>query len=262
MTRLRAFSEHWTRPALGLIGGEGVGRESFARLIRLSGARAAPFVVHRAVRFDRARWDEDIARAAGGSLHLRRPEILPEQERRAFWSARSFRPSASVAPAGGNSLLPENRVLIPELESRPADVAPISELVVHCVDAQLGRRRSSLRAETRALLQRLPLRENVRTLRNVVIRGALNATGAELRLSTSSSLGRAGFLWSKSEGSRDGASGDRGCTSPERMERDGGRTRMELPRRTLVYRMARLGLRRPVQLMVLDLPAECGSRRV
>ena len=246
MTRLRAFSDHWTRRALGLIGGEGVGRESFARLVRLSGTRAAPFVVHRAVRFDKARWEEDVARAAGGSLHLRRPEILPEQERRAFWLARSFRPSASVAPADDISLLPENRIVIPELVSRPADVAPISELAVHSVDAQLGRRRSSLRAETRSLLQRLPLRENVRTLRNVVIRGALNATGAELRPE------HLEFPWAAPAFSGVRAK----VRETERREieaalhRSGWNVteaarRMELPRRTLVYRMARLGLRRP-----------------
>src|SRR5262249_4458158 len=77
--------------------------------------------------------------------------------------------------------VPEDRIVVPELATRPGDIAPIAELALHSVDAQLGRRRSSLRAETRSVLQGLPTRENVRTLRNVVIRGALNATSGEVR---------------------------------------------------------------------------------
>ena len=137
-------------------------------------------------------------------------------------------------------------MLIPELESRPADVAPISELVVHSVDAQLGRRRSSLRAETRALLQRLPLKENVRTLRNVLIRGALNATGAELRpehielpWATPAFSGVRAKVRETERREIEAALHRSGWNVTEAARR------MELPRRTLVYRMARLGLRRP-----------------
>src|SRR5262249_11030564 len=89
MTRLRALADRWAgRAALALLGAEGAGRESFTRLIRSLDAPAAPFVVHRAARFDAARWAEDVARAVGGALHVRRPEILPEPERRAYWNAQ------------------------------------------------------------------------------------------------------------------------------------------------------------------------------
>jgi hypothetical protein len=246
MNWLRAFAERWSRrPALMLLGAEGVGRESLARLIRAVGAPAAPFIVHRAARFDPARWAEDVARAAGGSLHLRRPEMLPEHERRAFWAAQSFRPSAAMPKADMSSQI-EDRIVLPELNNRPADVGPIAELVLHSVDAQLGRRRSSLRAETRTLLQRLPTPENVRTLRNVVIRGALNAAGTEVRpehvdvpAPTPALVGvRAKIRETERREIESVLQGSRWNVAE-------AARRMALPRRTLVYRMARLGLRRP-----------------
>jgi hypothetical protein len=245
MNRLRGFAERWSRRSgLALIGPEGVGRESLVRLIRAVGSPGAPFVVHAGARFDPSRWAEDVARAAGGGLHVRRPEMLPEVERRAFWAARGFRPSAGVAV--DSTLLPEDRVVVPELTSRTPDVGPIAEMILHSVDAQLGRRRSSLRAETRVQLQALPTPENVRTLRNVVIRGALNATGGEVRpehldlLSAMPAL--TGVRAKIREAERreiESALQGSGWNVTEAARR------MELPRRTLVYRMARLGVRRP-----------------
>ena len=247
MTRLRALADRWVRrPALALLGQEGVGREALARAIRTTGSAGEPFVVHRGARFDPVRWSEDVARASGGSLHVRRPGILPEDERRAFWGARAFRPSAGLDVGVEAGSAPQDLIVVPQLSDRPADVGPIAEMVLHAVDVQLGRRRSSVRAETRSLLQTLPGRENVRTLRNVVIRAALNVTGAEVRPE------HLDFSPQRSE--------SRGVRAKvreaERMEieaaldRSGWNVseaarRMELPRRTLVYRMARLGVRRP-----------------
>jgi DNA-binding NtrC family response regulator len=172
--------------------------------------------------------------------------MLPPEERRAFWRAQTFRPSAGLPVLHEDLSAPENRILIPELMSRPADVGPIAELVLHSVDSHLGRRRSSLRAETRAVLHALPAPENVRTLRTVIIRGALNATATEVRpehLDLSSMV-------PSSTGVRERV------RQTERREIEAvlrgsdwnvteAARRMELPRRTLVYRMARLGLRRP-----------------
>jgi hypothetical protein len=247
MARLRSFAERWSRcHALALVGPEGVGRESLARVVGGTGTASSGLVVHRAARFDRASWNEDTGRAMGGSLHVRRPEMLPDGERRAFWAATSFRPSAGVTRAERALDLPENRVVLPALADRPADVAAIAELVLHSVDAQLGRRRSSLRTETRALLQRLPVSENVRTLRNLVIRAALSASVAEVRpehLDLPSTLPTAAGVRAKVRETErreiEAALHGSGWNVTEAARR------MELPRRTLVYRMARLGLRRP-----------------
>jgi hypothetical protein len=245
MTRFRELASRWSRGGLVLIGSEGVGRESLARCARGASAQDAPFVVHRAARFDRARWLEDVARAAGGALHVRRPEILLPPEREAFWRAQAFRPSVGVTsidawPLGGD------RVVVPDLVDRPADVEPIAEVALHAVDVQLGRRRSSLRTETRLTLQRLVATENVRTLRNVVIRGALNSNGSEVRpehLDLSSGFSATSGVRAKvREAERreiEAALHGSGWNVTEAARR------MKLPRRTLVYRMARLGLRRP-----------------
>src|SRR5262249_14982729 len=128
MARLHSFAERWSgRHALALVGAEGVGRESLARVMRAAAAPGSAFVVHRASRFEPASWSEDVARAHGGALHVRRPEILPDVERRSFWSARSFRPSAGFPSAEGAVDLPKDRVVVPALADRPADVAAIAE---------------------------------------------------------------------------------------------------------------------------------------
>jgi hypothetical protein len=247
MTRLRSLADRWASgTALAFVGAEGVGRESFARLVRASRTPAAPFVVHRAARFERASWNEDVSRAGGGSLHVRRPGMLPDEVRRAFWASSSFQPSAGFLPSGADGSLPANQIVIPDLIDRPADIFPIAEFVLHLIDAQLGRRRSSLRAETRAIVQGVSAPENVRTLRNVVACGALNAGGAEVRpehLQIASTTPLASGVRARiREAERreiEAALHGSGWNVAEAARR------MELPRRTLVYRMARLGLRRP-----------------
>jgi len=111
---------------------------------------------------------------------------------------------------------------------------------------QLGRRRSSLRAETRSVLQTLLARENVRTLRNFVIRAALNVTGAEVRPEHLDPSPQA----THSQGVRAKVRETERMEIEAALDRSGWNVseaarRMKLPRRTLVYRMARLGLRRP-----------------
>jgi hypothetical protein len=246
MTRLRDLAEHWSgRSRLVLVGAEGSGRESLTRFIRAASTSPAPFVVHRAARFDQARWAEDVARAAGGALHLRRPEILPAEERRGFWNANNFLPSVAISSEEQWGL-PGDRVMLPTLAQRPADVEPIAEVVLRAVDVQLGRRRSSVRAETRLLLQEFLGEENVRTLRNAVIRGALNATGAEVRSehldlpSAQPGASEVRVRLRETERREIEAALHRSKWNVSEAAR-----RMKLPRRTLVYRMVRLGLRRP-----------------
>src|SRR5262249_32418017 len=102
------------RTTLVLVGEPGVGRETFARHLRELGATTAPFIVHSAGRFEKRRWDDDVARANGGALHVRHPEILPEQERAAFFAARRFLPSASFAP-GADRPHQGSEVFLPSL---------------------------------------------------------------------------------------------------------------------------------------------------
>jgi len=165
-----------------------------------------------------------------------------------LFRSSSFKPSAGLEADSDSSGLPQDRILVPDLRDRPADVLPIAEKILHLVDAQLGRRRSTLPPEARSLLQQLQTPENVRTLRNVVIRAALGNTATEVtsehfdvpdatpvvlsvrarvrqteRREIETALVRSG--WNVTEAAR----------------------RMELPRRTLVYKIRRYGLRRPTR---------------
>jgi DNA-binding NtrC family response regulator len=176
---------------------------------------------------------------------VRRPEILPASEQQAFWGAQAFRPSVGVRSIDAWPL-DGDRFVVPDLADRPADVEPIAEVALHAVDVQLGRRRSSLRTEARQSLQRLVATENVRTLRNVVIRGALNSTGSEvqpghldLSSETSATSGVRAKVREAERREIEAALHGSGWNVTEAARR------MRLPRRTLVYRMARLGLRRP-----------------
>jgi transcriptional regulator of acetoin/glycerol metabolism len=235
------------RRALTVVGEPGVGRETFARRVRGCGAPEAPFVVHGAARFERRRWDEDIARADGGALHIRHPEILPASERSAFLEARRFLPSANVASATelGNH---RGQVFIPNLHDRPADVLPIAEQVLHSVDARLARRRSTVPADARQGRSTLPGRENFRTLRNGVIRAALGLLVPELRLEhlVEDQAPEGAAVENLREQLREAER--RALEEVLRHTRwnvSQASRLMRIPRRTVVYRMRRLGVRRP-----------------
>src|SRR5262249_16387468 len=128
------------------------------------------------------------------------------------------------------------------------DVLPIAEQILHSVDARLARRRCAIRAEARQGLSTLPGRENVRTLRNAVIRASLGLTGSELR---------AEHLLEARNPDGSGIENLREQlreTERRALEEALRQTRwnvsqasrlMRLPRRTVVYRMRRLGVRRP-----------------
>jgi hypothetical protein len=251
MTRLWSLADRWARrsKAIVLLGEEGVGRETLARGIRRLGAAEAPFIVHRDADFEPARWAEDVARASGGALHVRHPEALPEQEWDSFLSATRFRPSANLGSRERLKLRAADLVAVPALQSRRVDIEPIAEYVLHAVDARLARRRSSIRPDVRSALQRWPMAENVRGLRNAVILAALSMEGPELReehFATRSRLDSRPVLDRVREHLRE--------TERRALEDALQRTNwnvseaarlMDLPRRTLVYRMKKLAVRRP-----------------
>jgi DNA-binding NtrC family response regulator len=251
MTRLWSLADRWAQRSKGIVfvGEEGVGRETLARGIRRLGPAEAPFVVHRDADFEPARWAEDVARASGGALHVRHPEVLPEREWAAFLSATRFRPSANVDSRERLSLVAVDLIPVPALRNRRLDIEPIAEYVLHAVDARLARRRSSLRADVRSVLQRWPTPENVRGLRNAVILAALSMDGAELREDHFATRARP----------EPGPMRDRLRDHLRETERralqdalqmanwnvsEAARL-MDLPRRTFVYRMAKLAVRRP-----------------
>jgi hypothetical protein len=249
MVRLWTVAETVTgmRCPVALVGDRGVGRETFARRVRTLATPSAPFVVHGAGRFERRRWDDDVARASGGALHIRHPEILPGPERAAFFSARQFLPSANFEPGADRPRL-RSEVFVPSLRDRPADVSAIAEHVLHLVDTRLARRRSTIRSEARQGLNLLLGGENVRSLRNGIIRSALNVTGTELRPEHLEEPGEPGGAGIENLRQQLRDTERRALEEALRQARwnvsEASRL-MQLPRRTVVYRMRRLGVRRP-----------------
>jgi transcriptional regulator with AAA-type ATPase domain len=215
--------------------------------VRALGAPGTPFIVHGAARLDRRRWEEDIARARGGALHVRYPEILPDSERAVFLEARQFLPSANLVP-GAKFGAHRSEVFIPNLRDRPADVLPIAEQVLHSVDARLARRRSTVRADARPGLSTLAGKENVRTLRNAVIRAALGLLVPELRAEHLVEAQRPNGAGVENLREQLKEAERRALEEALRQTRwnvSQASRLMRIPRRTVVYRMRRLGVRRP-----------------
>jgi hypothetical protein len=235
------------RCPVAVVGDRGVGRETFARRVRTLGNPDGPFVVHSAGRFERRRWEDDVARATGGALHIRHPGILPGPESEAFFSARKFLPSANFEPGAERPRL-RSEVFVPSLRDRPADVSAIAEHVLQLVDTRLARRRSTIRSEARQGLGIVLGSENVRSLRNGIVRAALNLTGTELRPEhlEEPSEPAAPVIKNLRQQLRD--TERRALEEALRQARwnvsEASRL-MRLPRRTVVYRMRRLGVRRP-----------------
>ena len=138
--------------------------------------------------------------------------------------------------------------MLPELVSRPADVAPVSELIVQD-SGRCAARPSAPRvfAQRRARFFKVSRSaENVRTLRNLVIRGALNVAGTELRPEhLEVPWATPAFSGVRAEGPGDQRREIQAALHGSGWNVTEAARRMELLRRTLVYRMSRLGLRRP-----------------
>jgi hypothetical protein len=249
MARLWGMTERLSNRSAPLlvVGEQGVGKETIARAIRFAAAPGRPFIVHRASRFERSRWSNDIGQAAGGALHVRYPEALPAEELAAFLAASAFRSSAGTQ-ALLSSVHGRNHIFVPPLRDRPADVFPAAEYVLHKVDERLARRKSTLRVAP-SVLSSLVGPDNVRSLRNAIIRGAFAMETGELRYEHIRSR--------PDETGRQGGVRDRLRDAERRAIQDALRETgwnvseaarlMQLPRRTLVYRMSKLSVRRASQ---------------
>jgi len=153
-----------------------------------------------------------------------------------------------------HSRLSANVVLVPPLRHRLAEVAALAELFLARCRRIHGRPRLTLSPDARAALLRYSWPGNVRELKNAVERASLIAEADEIRLDAlPSALG-------EERGSDRAVPGHLDLRSSLKMaEREAflktlamtrwnvteAAKRLGLPRRTVIYRMSRLGLRRP-----------------
>jgi DNA-binding protein Fis len=152
--------------------------------------------------------------------------------------------TARAVPAPG---LFTTVVEVPPLHARPQDIAALAEGFVSRARCLLGRPRLTLGAEARALLGAWRWPGNVRELENALLRAA--------RLSVRDEVGRDSLPSRLSAG----APAENYRAALKAAEREvllealartrwnvtAAAARLGMPRRTVVYRMAKLGLKRP-----------------
>ncbi|MGV3620689.1 MAG: helix-turn-helix domain-containing protein [Archangium sp.] len=154
--------------------------------------------------------------------------------------------TAEHAP-GGNHF--EHVIEVPPLRSRPDDVLPLAEAFVSRARAAVGRPRLTLGHDARGLLQSWRWPGNVRELKNVLARAARGAVRDE--------IGRDALPAKLSgESQEDDFRGAMQSAERELLLETLARTRwnvtaaalrLGIPRRTIVHRMAKLGLKRPAR---------------
>jgi hypothetical protein len=251
MTRLSALCDIWAATKGGvLIEGEvGSGREVFGRLIHERCSEEAPFVVVKSATFDEAAWRTSVDRARTGTLYVRHLDALPPAVRAAFWDATGFRPMAGGEGEGSTSG-PRIVIAIPSLRDRPLDVVPIAEHVLARCSGFEGLRKMKLTPPARSVLSKEWV-GSVRELKNSLQVAALqvDSSGEVLTEHLSSVLSR----FSGAPREADLRASLRNVERRSFLEAL-GRTNwnvteaarvLGLPRRTIVYRMSRLGLKRP-----------------
>lgn len=154
--------------------------------------------------------------------------------------------TATELPAGDHFA---HTIVVPPLSARREEVLPLSESFVSRARAAVGRPRLTLSAEARALLLAWRWPGNVRELANVLARAAratardeIGRDALPLRLSTEASADD--FRGAMQSAERELLLETLART---RWNVTAAATRLGMPRRTIVHRMAKLGLKRPAR---------------
>ena len=217
-----------------VVGAPGSGRRTLLEVL----ARAAGRKLHEVSAFDAA----SAARAKGGEWLLVRDVDAGAFSLRA--AKTRVLATASRAPREFDHVIE-----VPSLAARPDDVLPLAEAFVSRARTAVGRPRLALGSEARAMLQAWHWPGNVRELKNVLARAARGAVRDE--------LGRDALPATFStETPADDLRGAMQSAERELLLETLARTRwnvtaaasrLGLPRRTMVHRMAKLGLKRPAR---------------
>ncbi len=222
-------------------GPSGAGRATFARV--LAGPAAA--VIHAADTLGLARALEELG---SGGLVVREVGLLSAEALQALLAQARGKVWVTLG-LNEHPALFSVRLKIPALADRPADVLPLADHFLSSVRTRLARPRLVLSDEAQGLFVRYRWPGNVRELKNVVTRAARAALRDE--------IGRDALPERLThEAPPESLRGALKATERELLLEALGRTRwnvtaaatrLGLPRRTVVYRMSRLGLKRPAR---------------
>jgi hypothetical protein len=233
-----------------LIGERGVGKEAFARQAHARIQPGMPFVSISRPPTPGALAAEASALSSGGTLYIGARGEMPtgtswaDWERAASGAARWFW-GTERPPRGATWSLP-----VPALRDRPGDVLPLADAMLARFSRAAGRSALTLSTSAREALRMHEFPGNVRELANVMASVSLSSAGSEIALDSLPSHVQRSSVFRAMEGLR-GALRE---TERETLLSTLARTRwnvtraaqlLGIPRRTVVYRMARLGLRRP-----------------
>jgi Bacterial regulatory protein, Fis family len=253
MVRLWSLCDVWAAMKGGVLmqGEVGSGRETLGRVIHERFSPRAPYVVVRSAAFDSNLWRASVERARGGTLYLRHPGALPSSELASFWAATAFRPMGGVGEQ--DHPVPPVVVAVPALRDRRLDVLPIADHVLaRCTGLDVARK-LKLSPGAQSVLAK-DWRGSVRELKSLLQRAALlvDASGDVLPEHLTASQGGTTAGGSRETDLRVSLRTLERRTFLETLGRTGWNVTeaarsLGLPRRTVVYRMSKLGLKRPVQ---------------
>ncbi len=251
MVRLWALCDAWAGMKGGLVvqGELGSGRETLGHVIHERRSPQAPFVVFKSAVFEEVAWRTAVDRARGGTLYVRHLVGLPSSEAASFWQASAFRPMAGAHSHEARA--PGIVVAVPALHDRPLDVLPIAEHVLTRCAGTGTSRKLKLTSAARSMLS-TDWTGSVRELKNAIQLAALlvDASGEVLPEHLASSLTRLPGVRPRETNLRASLRSLERRTFLEALGRTNWNVTqaaklLGLPRRTIVYRMSRLGLKRP-----------------
>ncbi len=236
MVRLLGAAERLSEGdgAAAVEGPRGAGRATIARVLAGSGAREVQAAA--------------LSTLGDGALIVREAGVLSGEALQAVMARAKGRVVVTLEAGQHADLFPV-RLKIPALADRPGDVLVLADHFLSLVRARLARPRLVLSEEAQGLFVRYRWPGNVRELKNVVGRAARAALRDE--------IGRDALPARLThEAPAESLRGALKATERELLLEALGRTRwnvtaaaarLDLPRRTVVYRMARLGLKRPAR---------------
>jgi hypothetical protein len=230
------------RGAVCAVGPGGAGRRTLLGVL----ARAAGRDLREVSAADEAGLEAALAQRRDDWLLVREldclsPEAVAQVLARA--GARVLATARRAPPAG----LFEVVVEVPPLHARPQDLVSLADALVARARRLLGRPRLTLGAEARALLGAWPWPGNVRELENALLRAARCSVRDEVGQDSLPERLSAG---APAEDYRQALkAAERGvlldALARTRWNVTAAAARLGMPRRTVVHRMARLGLKRP-----------------